>query len=304
MPSQTVLAELSAAQRQRLAYIEFRVWFYGHVARKNVLERFEIATAAGTRDLALYRDLASGNVCYERKVYRYIPSFVPLFRHDADRVLAMLTSGFGIGEPGTGYELIPHVIPGRLNQPQLATLATITRAIRGGYALKLTYHSITDGPERREIVPHSLVDSGIRWHVRAYDRTKARFWDLVLTRMERIVPVSDAAKGAGPTQEEKAEADLQWNRMVTLNFVPHPAQPHPKSIERDLGMRRGRLTVTLRAAVAGYMLRQWLVDCSRDASLSGPEFRLWLADARPLDDVSNAVLAPGYDAGSAEKTHS
>ncbi len=295
MAAGTALSELSSAQRQRLAYIEFRVWFYGHVARKDVLERFEVATAAGTRDLALYRALAPRNVHYERKAYRYQPSFAPLFRHDVDRMLAMLTSGFGLGEPTTNAKVIPHAIPARLNQPRLETLATITRAICGQYAVGLTYHSITDGPGHREIVPHSLVDSGLRWHVRAYDRTKARFRDLVLTRMERLVPVSSVTGRAGQAPEERPEADLQWNRMVTLEFVPHPAQPHPKSIARDLGMRRGRLTVTIRAAVAGFMLRQWMVDCSRDASLTGPEFRLWLADAGPLDGVANALLAPGYE---------
>ena len=59
-------------------------------------------------------------------------------------------------------------------------------------------------------------------------------------------------------------------------------------------MRRGRLTVTLKAAVAGYVLRQWQVDCSADAHLKGPEFRLWLADRSQLVGVDNAVLAPGY----------
>ena len=81
MSSPHVLSDLSAAQRQRLAYIEFRVWFYGEVARKDVLERFEVATAAGTRDMALYRELAPLNVTYERKAYRYLPTFTPLFHH-------------------------------------------------------------------------------------------------------------------------------------------------------------------------------------------------------------------------------
>ena len=35
-----LLNDLSAAQRQRLAYIEFRVWFFGEVTRKDVLDRF------------------------------------------------------------------------------------------------------------------------------------------------------------------------------------------------------------------------------------------------------------------------
>ena len=56
----------------------------------------------------------------------------------------------------------------------------------------------------------------------------------------------------------------------------------------------GSLQVTLRAAVAGYVLRQWQVDCSAGARLQGPEYRLWLPDRTQLDGVSSAPLAPGY----------
>ena len=290
-------AELSAAQRQRLAYIEFRVWFYGEVSRKDVLERFEVATAAGTRDLALYRELAPLNVSYEHKAYRYLPTFVPLFEHEVERVLAALTCGFGAGEPARGGAPVSHAVPGRLNQPQLETLATVTRAMQGGYALRLIYNSMKTGAGFREIVPHALVDSGLRWHVRAYDRTKGQFRDLVLTRMERVVPLPEATEKQFAAADEKAVADLQWNQWVTLHLVPHPAHPHPETIERDYGMQHGRLTVTLRAAVVGYVLRQWLVDCSQQARLRGPEFRLKLADIRQLDGVDNAVLAPGYRGG-------
>lgn len=290
-------AELSAAQRQRLAYIEFRVWFYGEVSRKDVRERFEVATAAGTRDLALYRELAPLNVSYEHKAYRYLPTFVPLFEHEVERVLAALTCGFGAGEPARGGAPVSHAVPGRLNQPQLEILATVTRAMQGGYALRLIYHSMKTGAGFREIVPHALVDSGLRWHVRAYDRTKGQFRDLVLTRMEQVVPLPEATEKQFAAADEKAVADLQWNQWVTLHLEPHPAHPHPETIERDYGMQHGRLTVTLRAAVVGYVLRQWLVDCSQQARLRGPEFRLKLADIRQLDGVDNAVLAPGYRGG-------
>lgn len=291
MSNASLLSELSAAQRQRLAYIEFRAWFYGEVARKDVLERFEVATAAGTRDMALYKELAPGNVSYERKTYRYQPGFLPLFEHEVDRVLAALTSGFGAGEPASHGVPISHAVPARLNQPRLETLATVTRAICAGNALKLTYHSMKTGPSTREIVPHSLVDSGLRWHVRAFDRTKGHFRDLVLTRMEHLTPL---APSSHPAQLELMAADQQWCRQVTLDLVPHPAQPHAKTIEQDFGMQHGRLTVTLSAAVAGYVLRQWQVDCSADAHLKEPGFRLWLADLNQLQGVDNAVLAPGY----------
>jgi hypothetical protein len=65
-------------------------------------------------------------------------------------------------------------------------------------------------------------------------------------------------------------------------------------------MQAGRLSVTLRAATARYVLRQWQVDCSPDARMRGPEFRLWLADGQQLDGVDNAVLAPGYWVAPAE----
>ena len=294
------LSTLSAAQRQRLAFIEFRVWFFGEVARKQVLERFEVATAAGTRDMALYKELAPKNVQYEQKMYRYLPSFKPLFHHDVSRTLAALTSGFGAGEPVATGELISHAMPERLNQPSLDTIATITRAIHNQQALSLVYHSMKKGPGERVIVPHSLVDSGLRWHVRAFDRVKGQFRDLVLTRMERLKSSADIAP---PQPDELIEADEQWQRSLSLTLVPHPAHPHPKVIAKDFGMKRGQLVVELRAAVAGYVLRQWLVDCSSDAALRGPEFRLRLADPAQLAGVSSAPLAPGYEvAGENKKT--
>ena len=295
-----LLNDLSAAQRQRLAYIEFRVWFFGEVTRKDVLYRFGLATAAGTRDMVLYRDLAPNNVAYEGKVYRYQPTFTPLFEHQAERVLAMLTAGFGEGEPPSMGESLPHAVPARLNQPPLDILAAVTRAIHGGYPLRLTYHSMKTGAVAREIVPHALVDSGLRWHVRAYDRTKGEFRDLVLTRMENIEPLENQSTVNPVQSHELPAADAQWQKEINLDLLPHPAHPHPSSIARDFGMGApGALRVTLRAAVAGYVLRQWQVDCSHDARLRGREFRLWLADTAQLNGVDNAVLAPGFVKGEA-----
>ncbi|MBU3739760.1 MAG: WYL domain-containing protein [Rhodoferax sp.] len=288
------LHELSAAQRQRLSFIEFRLWFFGSVTRKEVLGRFDLATAAGTRDLSLYRELAPLNLVYEHKCYKYLPSFKPLFGHPVERVLAALTAGFGDGESITPVEVVPHAVPARLNQPPLETLATVTRAIHGNQPLRLTYHSMRAGAVPREIVPHALVDSGLRWHVRAFDRTKGEFRDLVLTRMEAVEAVEPTDRAAPIQAEEQRSADAQWQKEVTLDLEPHPAHPQPSSIERDFGMQGGCLRVTVRAAVAGYVLRQWQVDCSPDACLTGREVRLRLADLGQLDGVDNAVLAPGY----------
>lgn len=291
MEQDNPLSALSAAQRLRLAFIEFRVWFYGEVARKHVLERFEIATAAGTRDLMLYKQLAPNNVSYDQKHYRYLPTFSPLFQHDADKVLAALTAGVSAADTGRSSETISHAAPKRLNQPALDTLATVTRAIHAGQVLSLTFLSMKKGPGKRIIVPHSLVDSGLRWHVRAFDRTKGHFRDLVLTRMENVHALTDCSP---PALQELIAADTQWNRMFTLTLIPHPSRPHPEVIAKDFGMQQGQLKVSVRGAVAGYVMRQWQVDCSPDASLRGQEIRLRLADPATLHGAGSAALAPGY----------
>lgn len=288
------LDTLSAAQRERLAFIEFRLWFLGEVTRKDVLERFGIATAAGTRDLVLYGELAPRNVGYSGKAHHYLPTFRPLFRHQADRVLSALTSGFGDGERGIGTPLLAHDVPARLNQPDLARLGMVTRAIHGGYPLKLVYFSMKTGPVAREIVPHALIDSGSRWHVRAYDRSKQEFRDLVLTRMEKITALKEQGGRSLVLPHERLVADVQWRRLVDIELIPHPAHPHPESIMCDYGMVDGSLKMQVRAAVAGYVLRQWQVDCSVGATLAGAEFRLRLADLQKLEGVDNSVLAPGY----------
>lgn len=288
------LTELPAAQRERLAFIEFRLWFLGKVTRKDVMDRFDIASAAGTRDLVLYRELAPRNASYEGKMYHYRDSFQPLLQHKADRVLSALCSGFGDGERSIGEALLQHDVPARLNQPKLADLATVTRAIQGQYPLSLIYHSMKTGPSPREIVPLALVDSGLRWHVRAYDRSKLEFRDLVLTRMDDIAIIRQGSQNQITQEHERLAADEQWQRMVDIELRPHPSHLYPESIMRDYGMNQGKLEVRLRAAVAGYVLRQWQVDCSADNQAEYSNCRLKLADLSALDGVKNAVLAPGY----------
>jgi hypothetical protein len=59
-------------------------------------------------------------------------------------------------------------------------------------------------------------------------------------------------------------------------------------------MKNGVRKLQVRAAIAGYVLQQWKVDCSPDHNLDPKEYRLWLKDPLVLYGVQNAMLAPGY----------
>lgn len=62
----------------------------------------------------------------------------------------------------------------------------------------------------------------------------------------------------------------------------------------DYAMRDGVIRMKLRAAMVGYVLLKWSVDCSPDHNLHSPEYRLWLRDHLAIYGVKNAMLAPGY----------
>ena len=149
---------------------------------------------------------------------------------------------------------------------------------------------MSSGETEREIVPFALIDNGLRWHVRAFDRRSKDFRDFVITRMQRSVMLKESEV----LPHEKSDQDIQWTRIVELELVPHPDQPRPEIAEMDYGMTGGMEKMKLRAATAGYILRKWSVDCSAEHSLRGPEYRLWLKDHLALYGVKNAVLAPGY----------
>jgi len=287
------MQDIAQSQRERLAHIDFRLYFLGSVGRIDLVKRFGIKEAAATRDISAYKELAEANLDYDTKAKLYVVTdqFTPLFDYRPDRVLSALSLGFGDDFAPQSKPYLNCETPSQLNKPNLNTLAAISRAIYNKTPLSIEYRSIDNGLSQREIVPFSLVDNGLRWHVRAYDRKRARFTDFVITRITNPAKTENAAVG----EHELQSADNQWNRIVELKIVAHPKLPHKETIELDYGMQDGVLNVNVRAAVAGYLLRRWNVDCTAEAKLDGDEYHLWLKNRQALYGVDNLKIAPGYE---------
>lgn len=285
------LSDVSQAQKERLSHIDFRSYFLGEIGRSDLVVRFGIGEAAATRDITLYRELSPANLGYDTKLKTYVKSasFKPLFEYSPAQVLAALSQGFGEDFIGSHKPMVRCETPAELNRPSLAVLAVLTRAIYHKKVVKIQYRSMQSGLSEREIVPFVLVDNGLRWHVRAFDRNRQAFIDFVVTRIADPVIVEDE-----PKEHESSEADIQWNRVVEMNLVAHPKLPHPETVEMDYAMKEGVLKVNVRAAVAGYVLRRWNVDCTKEHGLEGAEYHLWLQNWQALYGVENLVIAPGY----------
>jgi hypothetical protein len=292
MVSET-LAELPQAQRERLAHLELRAFFTGECRRSDIETRFGVRPAAATRDIGTYRDLASGNLKYDpvSRCYRPSQGFKPLFGFSAERVLSWLLQGFGDGLDLRLKKAAPCEGPGNLVRPNLEILAAITRALYAKKPLKITYLSLSSGPSTRVVVPVALADNGLRWHVRAFDRSKSRFSDFVLTRITKAKDIQEGAE-----EHELLAADEQWTRIVDLEIVPHPGVKWPAAVESDYAMENGLLKLRTRAALAGYVLRRWSVDSSLSHTLDPASHHLWLRNPQTLYGVESAVLAPGRSA--------
>ena len=289
---------LSHAQRERLAYIDFRLYFFGEIGRPDLIERFGVAPVGAARNLALYREIAPQNITFDgsNKIYRIGQAFSPLFDHASQRMLSALALGFGDGVNGATQPLLPCESPTSLSNPRVGVLASVCRAIHAKQPVAIRYHSMSSGESERVIVPFALVDTGLRWHIRAFDRKSGEFRDFVVTRIEAPTLLDEE-----PQAHERPDNDIQWTRIVERDFVPHPRLEHPETIKMDYGMTDGSIRMRVRAAVAGYMLLRWSVDCSPDHRLKEEQYRLWLSDPFVLYGVKNAKLAPGYQAPSSPK---
>ncbi len=290
------LAGISQIQQERLSYIDFRIMFLGVIQRGDLIQRFGMKEAAATRDISLYRKLAPQNLHYDTKAraYFYSDSFAALFDYTPERALAALSSGFGDDFVGIhGKPMIICETPQPLSSERLATLSVLTRAIFQNKVVSMNYYSLSNGRSQRQIVPFALVDNGLRWHIRAYDRKRAQFTDFVINRIETPCILQTGSESLIEVKESK-DADIQWNRIVELEIVPHPGLEHPEAIIKDYEMTDGVLKINVRAVVAGYLLRRWNIDCSNDHSLTGKEYHLWLRNSQALYAVSNNVIAPGY----------
>ncbi|EPE4171384.1 WYL domain-containing protein [Yersinia enterocolitica] len=286
------LKKLNHAQLERLKFIEFQLYFMGEISRSILIKKFRIAPAGATRDLACYRGLAPNNFIFDNrhKIYRINHDFKPLFFHPYQYVLSELTRNMDNPLEDSIPFQISNESPSILSYPNIDILASLCRSIKSGTPLDIDYYSMSSGKTHRVIVPFALVDTGLRWHVRAFDRKSQEFRDFVINRIENPVLVNESSK-----HYELPEKDIQWMRIIELELVPHPRLNHPEIIEKDFGMSDGKLIFHVRAAIAGYMLQRWSIDSSSDHCLTGENFRLWLKDSLVLYGVENAHLAPGYN---------
>lgn len=273
-----MLNEIKWATRQRLQYIELMAYYTGVVTRSDVAKAFAISDAAATKDLKFYSDIAPENLLYKHSVFGFIPSsdFKEVFADlSPATVLPMIEANLTVaGGPNQdesvfGIPVESMVLPSRL--PDKAVLAQISRAIHGKKKLQVSYHSLSkkDSSQKRIIEPHSLVNTGFRWHVRAYNEDTFDFRDFVLSRFV-------SAECLDTDAESSAQYDDDWSEIISVQLSPHPKLDKEKqgSLLIDYGSDDEVITIKVRRALIGYLLQQLSVDTTAGHELNPNKYQL------------------------------
>lgn len=136
-------------------------------------------------------------------------------------------------------------------------------------------------PSPRTIFPHTLIQVGRRWHVRAWCEKREEFRDFNLGRIRDAKPIASKAPRA------KAD-DADWNRTLQLHFIPHrELSPDQQMMIREeffRGTSGHRLTV--RTCMAKYVIQDLRAAITPKTQLP-PEFQLEVANA---DDLSGHLF--------------
>ncbi|WP_226455751.1 helix-turn-helix transcriptional regulator [Pseudomonas sp. AF03-9] len=249
------------ALRYRL--IETVAWWEGRLTTGHLMQSFGISRQQASKDINTYiNEHAPRNLTYDKQLKGYVPSkhFKPRFIEDsASAYLHLLYQN---------NERAPHIdglalayahtkvleVPDRPIRPEI--LRPLLKACRDGLRLETEYVSFnTPNVEIRLIAPHTLVYTGMRWHVRAYCEKNRQYRDFVLSRLRGEPELLDASAFT-------REQDDDWNTEVPIIFAPDSRLNTAQQaiIETDFGMTDGQLVVASRKALVRYVLRRYQID--------------------------------------------
>ncbi|MEY8213888.1 MAG: transcriptional regulator [Colwellia sp.] len=287
---------------ERLAYVDFKLRFTGHVSRADLGETFGIAEAAASRVLKEYGDNKKDNKTPKTNTI-IREDFSPLIDIDGDIALGMLANGFNKNKLKNNT-IIPYekigAIPHQLN---VSEVAMITRAIAGGYAIGCKYFSENSGNHGdRVLLPLAIMYDGSNWMYRAFDRLETssnKFKNFHFTRTTNIKEEFQG-KEFKRLEHEELNNDKAWNLRLPLILKLHESLDEKKKsqVRRDFGIPQDsdELYTSERQALIWIIKKKWYID-DRNPEKKASEnkdkikrfFKFELANREMIEKLQNNV---------------
>ena len=226
---------LSDSIKERFAYIEHMLRWYGGVTARQIGEVFGIERVNAQRVIARYRKVFSGAIRYDSSLKKQVADNwfdTHFIKATPRRFLDHLRGQRYVRlyrETGDREEISDHdtdsLAPLNLKDE---IVSVIVQALSEERVLKISYHSINRVSDRL-ISPNQIVYTNHRFHLRAFCHQKQEYQDFVLGR---VLLASLYPKPTIPEMEMgqaiewiSGSSDKSWNQIIDLIYQINPEIP-------------------------------------------------------------------------------
>ena len=248
--------------RRRLEFIEFRLFWYGRLNRRDMAETFGISPQQASIDIGQYEKMAPNNLAYDpaEKAYTRTEDFAPAYLGETiERYLLQLVAmeNRWMRPEDTWFDSISplEVITLRRRPINPTVLLRTLAAVRERLEIDIEYDSLTGSKKpSRTIAPHALAHSAGRWYVRSWARKHNDFRDYNLNRIKVVV-------GTRPSSIDPA-LDFEWTHMMNLVILPNPelSLERQNAVAAEHGMTDGRLVWPCRLSLSYFLMSEHNLD--------------------------------------------
>jgi hypothetical protein len=292
---ESLIEECGSIQKaERLAYIDFKLFYLGTISRSDINEFFGIADAASSKEITAYKRLRPHNVEYNRtlRVNSILrETFEPLIVVSPDVALGMLANGFNKNKLDEKKLINYQRVGGSYFNYCSDGVSKLTRAIHGKYAVECEYVSANSSNHNmRTLFPSAIFYDGNTWGFRAYDRNvnnnKSGFKCFNFSRLNTVLERTELA----PKASESYEKDKEWNQMVPVHLSLHTKLNENKkfALIKDFGLssEQNSFIITERAALLYFLFDIWKIDCGNTESKEG-NYNFILENSNLLKEFSS-----------------
>ena len=256
----------------RLSFIDFMLQFTGIIRRADISDMFNLSDAASSKILSEYSELCPINIEYNRTVRANAiirNSYQSLLEFDAETALGMLANGFNKNKLSSPVKTtIPFEKIGQItNNLETESIAKITRAINGKYAITCCYRSEnSDNHDIRTIVPLAIMHDGTSWMFRGFHRDSPNGIKYKTFHFSRAKNVEEHFEGKlyKASSEETLDTDKEWNLILPLQLKIHKDRTEKEAvrIRTDFGIEEGSndLTLSIRATFLWFIEKKWFIE--------------------------------------------
>ena len=247
----------------RYRLIEIISLWEGRLTTNHLCDTFGIGRQQASKDINNYlREVGPGNLDYDKHLKGYKPTaaFSPQVTSGiADEYLHLLNRNNDLSHT---FESLPlgitntEVLSAPVRNVQPKIIQTLVKAAREQRRVDADYVSLhKPDHDGRIIVPHTLIHTGVRWHVRAWCEKNQQYRDFVLSRFRGIPDLMEVS-------EHGKDNDKGWNKKVNIKIKPDSrlGKEQRAVIARDYGMKNGVLNIQTRGVLVHYALKQLQID--------------------------------------------